>query len=244
MIFFVVPAYNEELNIGRLIDDTDRCCKEVGQEYRLLIVDDGSRDRTAEIVRQTTDRYPTVLISYQPNQGVQEAFGRGFRKALEECKNSDVIVTMEADGTADWKLLPQFLQKIKEGFDVVVASYYAKGGSVEGTAWHRKVLSRAGNIFTRVFLPIPGIHTYSAFYRIYHPQVLSAVLQRYGNFYEEKGFACVVELLFRIQRLGFRIGELPMVLQGSRRVGKSKMKIFQTIRGYLRIGARARLKKN
>lgn len=244
MIFYVIPAYNEELNIARLISETDAFSKKIGENYQLIIADDGSRDRTADIVRQKSEGLPLVLISYLPNRGVQEAFRRGFQMALGKALDGDVIVTMEADGTADWEILPVFLRKIREGLDVVVASYYARGGSVRGTAWHRKVLSRCGNIFTRIFLPIKGVSTYSSFYRIYRPAALKAVLERYGDFYEEKGFACVVELLYRIHCLGFRVGEVPMVLEGARRVGKSKMKVFQTILGYLRIGGRAKLKKN
>jgi dolichol-phosphate mannosyltransferase len=151
---------------------------------------------------------------------------------------------MEADGTADWGILPVFLRKIEEGFDVAVASYYAKGGRVEGTVWYRKALSRAGNIFTRTFLPIKGIHTYSSFYRIYRPAALRGVLEHFGDFYVESGFSCVVELLHRIYKLGFRVTEVPMVLQGGRRVGKSKMKVMQTVRGYLRIAARSAIRKS
>ncbi len=238
MIFFVVPAFNEEQNIGRLVDRTDAYCRSRALEYRLIIADDGSRDKTAEIVREKSKQLPVTLITYQPNRGVQEAFARGFVAALESAKETDVIVTMEADGTADWDILTVFLERIKQGFDVVVASYYAKGGSVEGTVWYRKVLSRGGNLFTRIFLPIPGIHTYSSFYRAYRPSTLRAILEHYGDFYKEVGFSCVVELLYRLHKMGFKLGEVPMVLQGAARVGKSKMRVFQTINGYLRIASR------
>src|SRR3989338_3974738 len=114
MIFFVVPAYNEELNIATLIEKTDSHAEKFGQEYRLIIVDDGSRDKTSEIVREKSKHLPVTLVSYQPNRGVQEAFARGLFKALESSKDADVIVTMEADGTADWEVLPVFLEKIKQ----------------------------------------------------------------------------------------------------------------------------------
>ena len=238
MIWFVVPAYNEERNIGRLIERTNAYCEGRRLEYRMIVADDGSRDKTAEIVREKSNHFPVALISYQPNQGVHEAFRRGFQEALTAADGTDTIVTMEADGTADFEILPVFIEKIRQGADGVVASYYARGGAVEGTAWHRKILSRAGNLVARIFLPIQGIHTYSSFYRIYRPSALRDVLRRYGNFYEETGFSCVVELLYRLFKMGFKIEEVPMVLRGSARAGKSKMKVFQTILGYLRIGVR------
>lgn len=242
MNFFVVPAYNEEMNIGRLIKSLDEHHKKTGEHYRLIVVDDGSLDRTSEIVKEYSDRFPCLRLRYFPNQGVQEAFRRGFLKALENAVPEDAIFTLEADGTADLGLIPIFLEKIRKGTDVVVASYYAKGGSVEGTVWHRKILSRAGNLFTRVFLPIPGIHTYSSFYRAYRPSALRAVLDRYGDFYKETGFSCVVELLYRMHKIELKLDEAPMVLRGSARVGKSKMKVLQTIKGYLRIAARYAVK--
>ena len=238
MVFLIVPAYNEEQNIGRLVEEARRFLGSQQISYRLLIVDDGSRDRTAEIVHKIPTEFSVGLISYQPNQGVQEAFRRGFQAALAEALDDDVIVTLEADGTADWNILPVFLEKISQGADVVVASYYAKGGAVQGTVWHRKALSRAGNLFIRIFLPIKGIHTYSSFYRAYRPSALRAVHKRYGDFYKETGFSCVVELLYRLHLLKLKITEVPMVLQGTARIGKSKMKVFQTILGYLRISFR------
>lgn len=244
MIFLVAPAYNEEQNVGRLIQETDSALKKINEHYRLIVVDDGSRDKTSQIVQVKSSQYPVTLISYQPNRGVQEAFRRGFEAALGSAQEEDVIVTLEADGTADWNLLPIFQAKIKQGFDVVVASYYAKGGRVEGTVWHRRFLSLGANLFTRIFLPIPGVSTYSSFYRMYRPSALRSVKEKYGDFYTETGFSCVVELLYRMHRLGLRITEVPMVLKGQNRVGKSKMKIFQTIKGYIRIGTRAKLQKN
>ena len=238
MNFFVAPAYNEEMNIGRLIKSLDEHHKKTGENYRLIIVDDGSLDRTSEIVKEYSDRFPCSGLRYFPNQGVQEAFRRGFLKALENAGPEDLIFTLEADGTADLGLVPRFLEKIRKGADIVVASYYAEGGSVEGTVWHRKILSLAGNLFTRLFLRIDGIHTYSSFFRAYRPAALRRVLEAHGDFFEEKGFACVVELLFRLHRLGMRIEEVPMVLKGSARVGKSKMKVLQTISGYIRIALR------
>lgn len=238
MILFVVPAYNEELNIARLIKETSTFCAKRNQEWRLFVVDDGSRDRTAEVLHNNSGDLPVSLVSYQPNRGVQEAFRRGFKAALDVAKEHDVIVTMEADGTADLELIPRFLEAVQGGADVVVASYYAKGGSVEGTVWHRKLLSRAANLFVRTLLPIKGIHTYSSFYRAYRPRALRAVLARYGDFYESEGFSCVVELLYRMHLMKLKTAEVPMVLCGSARVGKSKMKIMQTIFGYLRISAR------
>ncbi len=238
MIYFLAPAYNEEANVAGLIGDVDAFARSHGIEYRLLIADDGSGDRTAEIVAECSARYPCEVLSYKPNQGPGEAFRRGFNSLLEQAKDGDFIVTLESDRTADLNLVTGFLAKAAAGADLVVASYYAKGGSVEGTAWHRKLLSRAANVLISGTLGVRGIHTYSSFFRLYRVRALRAVREAYGDFYQEKGFACVLELLVRMSKLGQRLDEVPMVLQGANRIGKSKMRVGRTIQGYLRVIAR------
>ncbi len=238
MIYFVVPAYNEELNIERQIRQTDAFAKSQGLTYRLIIVDDGSSDRTAEIVSAKASVFPCELVSYQPNQGVGEAFRRGFKKALEMATSNDWIVTLEADGTSDLGILKDLIKKIENGCDVALASVYAKGGGIEGTTQIRMFLSRCANRLLYTFCPIKGVRTYSSFYRVYRPAALREILSVYGDFYKEAGFACVVELLIRLARTGKSIEEVPMVLRGQHREGQSKMKILKTIIGYLRIISR------
>src|SRR5438105_4720977 len=112
MIFFVAPAYNEEQNIGRLIERTHAYCQSQKINYELIVVDDGSADNTATIVRELSSRFPCHLVSYKPNRGVDEAFRRGFHETLKRASAGDIIVTMESDGTADFSLLGPFLEKI------------------------------------------------------------------------------------------------------------------------------------
>ncbi len=235
MILFVVPAYNEEANVRGLVERTDAFAKKEGLPYRLIVVDDGSSDATASVLAGMAASYPLEPISYKPNRGVGEAFRRGMNAALAAAAPSDMIVTMEADGTSDLSILPTMLGKIGVGCDVTLASCYAEGGGVRGTTWFRRLLSRVANFLINFAFRIKGIRTYSSFYRAYKPQTLRRVLEKYGDFYEEKGFACVLELLVRMARLGMRIEEVPMILRGDQRVGKSKMKVGRTILGYLRV---------
>ncbi len=238
MILFVVPAFNEEQNIGRLIEETDVFAKRESLDYRLIVVDDGSTDKTREIVEDKMRSFPCLSVSYKSNQGVGEAFRQGLHKALGLAREGDTIVTKEADRTSDLGILKKLLAKIDSGADVALASCYAEGGAVEGTTWYRLMYSRVANLIIYVCFNIKGIHTYSSFYRAYKPQALRRILTKYGDFYQEKGFACVIELLIRLSRLRMKIEEVPMTLQANLRVGQSKMKIMNTIFGYLRVIAR------
>jgi dolichol-phosphate mannosyltransferase len=235
MILFVVPAYNEERNISDSIAETHRFASTQQWDHRIIVVDDGSSDRTAGLVLELAKHYPCQLISYQPNRGVGEAFRRGLNEALKMAADTDWIVTLEADRTGDLQILPEMFRVAASGKDVVLASCYAAGGGVEGTNWYRTLLSKVANFMIRFSLRLKDIRTFSSFYRVYRPAALRSVLERYGDFYQESGFACVIELLARLARTGQRIAEVPMVLQGSKRRGPSKMKVGRTILGYLRV---------
>lgn len=235
MIYFVVPAFNEEKNIETLIHETHNFISSLKQEYRLIIVDDGSYDLTAQIVKDNSRRYSCEVVSYHPNQGVGEAFRQGLKRALTLASKKDLIVTKEADGTSDLAILPALIHKIDSGCDVALASCYARGGRIEGIRFLRLFLSRSANFLIQILFNIHNVHTYSSFYRVYRPSALHKALARYGDFYDEKGFACVIELLVRLSKLGMRIEEVPMVLVSGRRVGKSKMKVWRTTLGYFRV---------
>jgi dolichol-phosphate mannosyltransferase len=235
MLLFVVPAYNEEANIEALIRETHDFLATRGLPYHLIVVDDGSADRTADLVRTAAKKWPCEVVSYHPNKGVGEAFRRGLNRALDLAKEGDLIVTKEADRTSDMAILPDLLKKMESGCDAALASCYAKGGGIEGTTFSRMFLSRCANALIYAAFHIRGIHTYSSFYRVYRPESLRKVLTRYGDFYRETGFACVIELLVRLAKTGARIEEVPMVLVSGKRVGKSKMKVGRTILGYFRV---------
>ena len=111
MIYFVVPAFNEEANVANLIRRTHAFCAGEELPYHLIFVDDGSSDRTAEIAGREFLKSPGTLVSYRPNRGVHEAFRQGFHQALSMAQDGDVIVTMEADLTGDLGLLKKFLAK-------------------------------------------------------------------------------------------------------------------------------------
>ena len=237
MIYFVIPCYNEEKNIAPMLRDTHVFLEKHELPHTLMVVNDGSLDGTAERVLeiQKEGRVGCELISYTPNRGVAGAFREGFHHALARAGTSDLIVTIEADRTGDLNILGQMLDQIAAGADVSLASCYAPGGGIEGTNAFRRFLSVAANGLIRFFFGMHHIHTYSSFYRVYRPNVLKAVQDSYGDFYEESGFGCVVELLVRIYRMKFKIEEIPMVLRGQMRTGKSKMRIGKTVLGYLRV---------
>ncbi len=237
MIIFVLPAYNEEHSISFLVEEIDSRMSRKKLQYHLCIVNDGSTDKTYEILIKLKEKYPLTLFSHYPNRGVGETFQEGFKAALQIGHEDDIVVTMEADNTSDLDILDQMLLKLNEGTDVVLASCYAPQGSVVGTTSLRVFLSKAANLLLQIFFPLKNIHTYSSFYRVYRISALQKMVGLYGKrFFEEPGFECMVELLIKLARHSeIKISEVSMVLDGSKRVGKSKMRILRTICGFLRV---------
>lgn len=233
MIHLVIPAYNEQENIGDLLENILRLGL-AQDSYRVLVVDDGSTDGTRQIVDTFRGRMPVSVVSHAVNQGVGAGFRTGFETALRRARPEDVVVTMEADNTSDLGILPDMLALARSQADLVLASCYAPGGRIEGTNLWRKVLSWGANLMLVAALPIRGVHTYSSFYRAYRAGFLSSAMQAYGeDFIRQAGFVCMVEVLVKLDRLGARIAEVPMVLDINRRKDASKMRIWRTIRDYL-----------
>ena len=243
MITFIVPACNEAENLPSLLDGMHEKMAILGRPWRIVIVDDGSTDGTADIAASYSPRLAIDVVRHEVNGGPGAAFRTGFGWALTRSRPEDIIVTKEADNTSDLSILPQMLAAIEAGNDIVLASCYAPEGTIVGSTWDRLLLSAVANLMLRTVFVIPGVYTYSSFYRAYRAGTLDRAFRAYGGaLLECQGFACMVEMLVKLHRLPIRIAEVPMVLRCNLRKGSSKMVRLKTIREYVRLIARERLR--
>jgi len=237
-LFLIIPVLNESPNIPRLMKNLEELRASLDGQFKccILFVDDGSTDDTSERIMQNSGSLSVEVLKHQSNRGPGAAFGTGFEQLHPVLSKTDWVVTLEGDNTSRIQTLHQMLVRRLEGFDVVLASPYMYGGGITQTSLIRIFMSHIANTLIKELLGIRGILTMSSFYRLYSAPILMKLQQRYGSrILESSGFECMVELLSKLIRVNASVSEVAMPLDGSNRVGKSKMKILRTIRGYFRL---------
>lgn len=226
MIFFLIPVYNEALNLPLLAENLKKTLP--GKEKFFVFVDDGSVDDSPNVINQLFKGCNYKILGDGNNHGPGFSFNLGFDWIISTSKDPlDKIVTMEADNTSDIELLGKMIGISNLGFDLVLASVYAQGGGFEKTSFLRKLLSSVANLFFRYLFDVKVL-TLSSFYRIYDISLINSIKEKYNVIIKEKGFICKLEILLKAIHCNANIIEVPMKLHSSKRIGKSKMKVLKT----------------
>jgi dolichol-phosphate mannosyltransferase len=238
----VLPVYNEEENIGSLLQHIDEHLSDSFISYRVVAVDDGSKDRSPEILADHCRRQPMDVYRHPVNQGLGATLRDGLTMASKIAEENDIVITMDADETHAPGLMVRMVQMIREGHDVVIASRYQKGAMVRGLVLHRRIISWVASILMQVVFPIQGVRDYTCGYRAYRASALKAAFARYGDsFVDQQGFQCMVDVLLKMRRLPLVFGEAPMILRYDFKKGASKMRLARTATNTLRLMVKRRL---
>ena len=226
MIYVLLPAYNEEDALAPLTQKIDCVMKEMATPYRIVVVNDGSRDRTAEIAEQLRQCYPVDIITQKYNRGLGETIRDGIEYIAEAASPADIVIRMDCDDTHDPKYIPLMVEKIKEGYEVVTTSRYARGGGQIGLDWYRRTISRCANLLFKFCFPVEGLWEYTCGFRAYRVGVVQDALAIFGNkFIDLKGlgFTGTLEKLIKFRMMGARITEIPFVLRYDQKLSSSKV---------------------
>jgi dolichol-phosphate mannosyltransferase len=239
MIYFVIPAYNEEGNIGVLVERISDIARKNDLDYSIVVIDDGSTDTTPQVLRDKAINNNIVILENKPNAGLGKTMAKGLKHAVEVSAQGDVIVTLDGDATHDPEYVPTMLAKLNEGFDVVIASRFAPGGFEQGLAVYRKILSRGSGAMLKFLFPIKEVQDYTSGYRMFKASIIKSAFERFGDgFVKEIGFSVTPEILLKLRLLGAKIGEVGFTLKYDEKIGTSKIKVSQTIVQYLKMIAR------
>jgi dolichol-phosphate mannosyltransferase len=243
-VILALPAYNEEAALPLLL------AAYYGQielglfRGRAVVVDDGSSDGTAQFALDWASRLPVELVRHTVNRGLGETISDALRVAADSAAPDDVIVTMDADNTHPVELIPQMVEKVEAGFDVVIASRYRPGARVVGLSRYRNLLSSAARLLLSSLTAVPNVRDYTCGFRAYRAGLIQDAIRRFqGRLVTERSFACMVEILLKLDRLGARMCEVPLVLRYDRKGGSSKMRVFATVLATLAVVTRHRLSR-
>lgn len=211
----VIPTYNEKENIANIINTVFS----FNLNYHILIIDDGSPDGTAGIVKGLMQQYPGQLFIEERTGklGLGTAYIHGFKWALRN--DYDYVFEMDADFSHNPNDLERlYLACINEGADVAIGSRYVEGGKVLNWPVDRHIYSRGGSWYTRIITWMP-VNDPTAGFICYSRKVLQAIKLDEINFV---GYAFQIAMKFTAWKLGFKIKEVPITFK-DRELGTSKM---------------------
>ena len=210
----LIPTYNEIENISSIIN----AVLAFESNYHILVIDDGSPDGTADMVRSIiAENEGRVFIECRSGKlGLGTAYIHGFKWALKN--NYDYIIEMDADFSHNPNDLDRLCAAIDNGADVAVGSRYVKGGSTENWPLDRKIYSQGGSAYTRIITGMP-VKDPTAGFVCYRNIVLNSMNLDNIKFIE---YAFQIEMKFASWRLGFKIKEVPIKFI-DRKIGVSKM---------------------
>jgi dolichol-phosphate mannosyltransferase len=213
----IIPTYNEKENVERML----RTVFALPKSFHVLIVDDGSPDGTAEIVKTLQSEFPSQLHILQRagKQGLGTAYIAGFRWAL--ARDYGFIFEMDCDFSHNPKDLVRLYEGCtKGGGDMSVGSRYTKGGGVQNWPFKRLAMSFCASIYVNTVLWL-GVRDSTAGFVCYTRKVLETIDLDSIKFI---GYAFQIEMKYNTIRLGFKIVEVPIIFI-DREFGTSKMNL-------------------
>ncbi len=211
----IIPTYNEKDNIQSIIE----AVMNLNLNYHVLVIDDGSPDGTAKIVKDLMLSFPNQLFieERKGKLGLGTAYIHGFKWCLKN--GYQYIFEMDADFSHNPKDLERLYLACKDNCgDVAVGSRYVPGGKTENWPWDRRLYSRGGSLYTRIITWMP-VNDPTAGFMCYKRKVLETINLDKILFV---GYAFQIEMKFAAWKLGFKIVEVPITFI-DRKVGVSKM---------------------
>jgi dolichol-phosphate mannosyltransferase len=211
----IVPTYNELVNAPLLV----RRIFKYLPESNILVVDDGSPDKTADAIRELQQEFPTLhLLERKTKLGLGSAYRLGFTWGLE--RGYEELIEMDADLSHRVRDLKKMIdaKELQPNTDLVIGSRWVPGGKTENWSKSRELLSRAANLYVRAMLGL-GVRDSTAGFRIYSSSILKKLNL---EAIKSEGYSFQIEMTRAVYKLGGKIIEVPITFR-ERENGVSKM---------------------
>ena len=200
----VIPMFNEEAGAVRCVEAVSRALHGLDEDSRLIVVQDGSQDRTGLILESLAKKWDRLfVVTHKKNMGYGKALVTGTRAA--ENLGAEYILFMDSDLTNDPVDIQKFVAEMKKGTDVIKATRYSMGGGADGVPWMRYIISKKGNQLARLLLRLP-IHDPTNGFRAVKTVHLK------GTLFTENFFSIIMEELYRLKPMKLKYAEIPVIL--------------------------------
>lgn len=236
-VLIIVPTYNERENIKPLVNGIFLSLNDY--DVNILFIDDGSPDGTADEIEKLQKEDERIkLIERSKKMGLGRAYVEGFHFAIGNGYSH--VFEMDADLSHRPEYLPSLIELTKD-YDLVIGSRYVKGGGVRNWSWFRELISRLGNLYSRLILGFP-FRDSTAGFKCFRVEVLKAINPETLS---SEGYSFQIENVWRSWKKGFKIKEFPIIFYERER-GKSKMSkkiVFEAILKVIELRFKSFLKK-
>jgi dolichol-phosphate mannosyltransferase len=210
----VLPTYNESATIAEVLR---RIRASAADGIDVLVVDDNSPDGTADLAEALATELGGIEVLRRPHKaGLGSAYREGFKLGLAQ--GYEALVEMDADLSHDPSVLGDLLAELAGGADLAIGTRYMPGGKIPDWPWHRRAISRAGNIYARRMLGLAARDATSG-YRAYHRRALERINL---TAVRADGYGFQVEMAYKVARAGGILAEVPIEFR-DRTLGRSKM---------------------
>jgi dolichol-phosphate mannosyltransferase len=241
-VYIGLPAYNEEIALPRLLKRIELLIASSQPPITVVLYNDGSTDATASIARQWEQRLPIVVLDCAQNKGLGAGLRALVENAVATAADDDVLVIMDCDDTHDPSQIIEMLNAMDGDAEVVIGSRFIRGATVQGVPLLRQITSWGAVALFKFILPVSGVWDYTCGYRSYRVGALKKASAFYGvHLNEEAGFACMVELLLKLNAINIRMTEVPLKLRYDLKPTESKMGVGSNIKRLLVLLIRWRL---
>ena len=210
----VLPTYNESATIAEVLR---RIRASAVDTIDVLVVDDNSPDGTADLAEALAGELGGIEVLRRPHKaGLGSAYREGFKLGLAQ--GYEALVEMDADLSHDPSVLGALLAEIDGGADLAIGTRYMRGGKIPDWPWHRRAISRAGNVYARRMLGLAARDATSG-YRAYHRRALERVNL---TAVRADGYGFQIEMAYKVARAEGLLAEVPIEFR-DRTLGRSKM---------------------
>ena len=236
-LFYILPCFNEELNLNKLLNDFYKFYKSRDYYVQIVIINDGSTDKSLNVInefkkKKISKKIKIITINHKKNLGFGETLRDGFNYCITKGLVNDLIISMDCDNSHTVELSHKMAIKIiSNNCDIVIASRYKKNSKIKGLAKNRIFLSFVAAALYKLFFPIENIKDYTSGFRAFRLGIIKNACKKNKNFFSEKGFSASADIILKLYKYKNQIKfeEVPINLRYDLKLGQSKMKVVKTI---------------